>query len=98
MHRPYRSICWLFLAAALVAPSAIMAAASPQPTQDEHRDKDHRYYDEDHKDYHGWDAKEDHAYREYLKGQRKTYRAFDKLERKEQQAYWNWRHDHPDHD
>ncbi len=98
MHRPSRFISSLFLAAALVAPPAIMAAGRPQPTQEEHHDKDHRYYDEDHKDYHDWDSKEDHAYRAYLKAQRKTYRAFDKMERSEQQAYWNWRHEHPDHD
>jgi|HubBroStandDraft_6_1064221.scaffolds.fasta_scaffold03748_11 hypothetical protein len=98
-HRPYRLISPLFLAAALLAPSGIMVTSTyAQPAQEEHHDKDHRYYDEDHKDYHDWNAKEDHAYRDYLKAQHKSYRAFDKMERSQQQAYWNWRHDHPDHD
>jgi hypothetical protein len=99
MHRGHRLVSSLFLAAALVAPSGIMAtSAFAQPAQDEHHDKDHRYYDEEHKDYHDWDAHEDAAYRKYLKEQHRTYRAFDKMQAKEQQEYWHWRHDHPDHD
>jgi hypothetical protein len=95
MHRGHRFVSSLFLSAALVAPSGIMATSTfAQPAQDEH--KDHRYYDEEHKEYHNWDAHEDAAYRRYLKEQHKSYRAFDKQQAKEQQAYWHWRHDHPD--
>lgn len=100
MHSPYRFISSLFLAAALIAPPGIMAATR-QPAanaQDEHHEKSKRYYDKEHKEYHNWDEKEDRAYRQYLKEQNKEYREFDKLQRNDQQAYWHWRHDHPDHD
>ena len=97
MHRGHRLVSSLFLAAALVAPSGIMAAtAYHQPAQEEHHD--HRYYDDEHKDYHDWDKHEDEAYRRYLKEQHRAYRSFDKMEAKQQQDYWRWRHDHPDHD
>jgi hypothetical protein len=101
MQRGHRIVSSLFLAAALVAPSGIMAAkAYSQPAQEEHhdKDKDHRYYDEDRKDYHDWDEHEDAAYRKYLKERHKAYHSFDKMEAKQQQEYWHWRHEHPDHD
>jgi hypothetical protein len=101
MHRGHRIVSSLFLTAALVAPSGIMAAtAYSQPAQEEHhdKDKDHRYYDEDRKDYHDWDEHEDAAYRKYLKERHKAYHSFDKMEAKQQQEYWHWRHEHPDHD
>jgi len=93
----------LFLTAALAAPTGLVAATKPlyQGGQEEHRqdDKDHnRVYDRAHKDYHNWDDHEDRLYRQYLGEKRKAYRAFAELKEKEQRAYWNWRHNHPDHD
>jgi hypothetical protein len=81
------------LGAAIGAPAAVVASAAPQ----DHRD-DNRVYDKDHKDYHNWDDREDKAYRSYLNEQHKDYRDFKKQNAKEQRAYWNWRHEHPDHD
>ena len=57
-----------------------------------------RIYDEPHGDYHRWDAREDRAYRQYLAEQRREYRAFKTLDRREQDEYWQWRHGHPDRD
>ena len=54
MHSGYRYVSLLFLAAALISPPGIMAAARQQ--QEEHHDKDKRYYDKEHKDYHDWNA------------------------------------------
>jgi hypothetical protein len=44
-----------------------------------------------------YDDKEDHAYRVYLGEQHRDYRAFNKNKAAEQQQYFKWRHDHPDH-
>ena len=54
-----------------------------------------RVYDEPRRDYHRWNANEDRAYRDYLREQRREYRAFGTLERRDQDAYWEWRHNHP---
>jgi hypothetical protein len=37
-----------------------------------------RVYDRDHRDYHNWDDREDHAYRRYLGVQRRTYRGYER--------------------
>jgi hypothetical protein len=55
-----------------------------------------RVYDEPRRDYHRWDSREDRAYREYLREQRREYRVFSTLDRRDQEAYWEWRHNHPD--
>lgn len=92
MHRSYRFIASLFLAAALVAPATVIAAPAPQASLQI------RVYDRDHHDYHNWDDHEDRAYRGYLVEQHRTYRVYGKQNRKTQRDYWNWRHEHPDHD
>lgn len=84
-------ICSALLATAMMMPTAVVAAASPQEVQV-------RVYDRDHKDYHNWDDREDRAYRHYLQEQHKAYRDIRKQNRREQRAYWKWRHDHKDHD
>ncbi|MGA2097024.1 MAG: hypothetical protein ABSH39_12040 [Candidatus Acidiferrum sp.] len=95
MKAAYRYVSLLFLSATLTAPVAIRTAAA---TQDDHRDdrKDSRIYDRSHKDYHNWDDNEDHAYRRYLEEKHRDYREYSKLNRGQQDAYWNWRHGHPD--
>lgn len=102
MHSGHRFVTSVFLAAALLAPPGIMAAYGPhgQDGREEHhqREEQRRYYDREHKDYHHWDDSEDHAYRNYLAEQHREYREFSRNTRARQQAYWNWRHEHPDHD
>jgi Ni/Co efflux regulator RcnB len=99
-HRFFFGFC--VLTAALAAPTAIPAAAKPQDNgrqEEKHRDdKDHnRVYDRSHKDYHNWDDNEDRSYRQYLGDKHKEYRPFTESKPREQTAYWNWRHSHPDH-
>jgi hypothetical protein len=89
MNRAYRFISSFVLAAALVAPVAIVAA-SPQVSVQ------FRAYDRDHRDYHNWDDREDRAYRSYLAEQHRAYRDFRHQKRGVQRNYWNWRHSHPD--
>jgi hypothetical protein len=97
MKAVYRYVGFVFLAGALAAPAAMVTSATPQ--EEEHHDKDKRkVYDREHKDYHNWDDNEDHAYRQYLGEQRMDYRDYEKLNRDQQNAYWNWRHSHNDPD
>jgi hypothetical protein len=97
------SLSSFILTAALAAPAAIGAAAKPQDNdrqEENHRDeKDkNRVYDRNHKDYHDWNDNEDRSYRQYLGEKHREYRPFAETKPKEQTAYWNWRHSHPDHD
>jgi hypothetical protein len=55
-----------------------------------------RVYDEPRMDYHRWNGGEERAYRAYLAERRREYREFSRLERREQEEYWAWRHSHPD--
>lgn len=93
---------FLVLGAVLTAPMAISTKAASQDDkrqEDNHRDKKQkRVYDRSHKDYHNWDDNEDRAYRQYLGDQHIAYRDISRLKRNQQTAYWNWRHEHPDHD
>jgi hypothetical protein len=104
MHRGYRYFFSSFvLTATLTAPAAISAAAKPQDNgrQEENRrdDRDqNKVYDRSHKDYHNWDDNENRSYRQYLGEKHKDYRPFSETKPKEQTAYWNWRHSHPDHE
>jgi len=98
MHSRYRCVSSLFLAAALLAPPGIMAAFEPQEQQhEEHAREEHRYYDSEHRDYHQWDDGENRAYRHYLEERHRSYVDFDHANHIQQQAYWHWRHEHPDH-
>jgi hypothetical protein len=87
MHNKNRFIASLFLTAALAAPAVLRAGPAPQ---------DDRVYDREHKDYHHWDDHENAAWHRYLAEQHHADREFAKASRKEQAAYWNWRHSHPD--
>jgi hypothetical protein len=98
VHRGNRFLSSLFLTAALAAPLATMAAASPQDNRTPEKREDHnnkRYYDKGHKDYHNWDGNEDRAYLRYQNEHHETH-AFVELNGRQQTVYWNWRHSHPD--
>jgi hypothetical protein len=96
VHLRYRYLT-LLLTAALVAPIAMMAAASPQEDRNHDRQSDNnkRYYDKGHKDYHHWDANQDRSYQRY-QNERHENRAFVQLNPRQQTVYWNWRHSNPD--
>jgi hypothetical protein len=94
MHHINRYIGSLLLAAAIAAPTAIMAGPRPQEASVQVR-----VYDRDHRDYHNWDDREDRedrAYKRYLTEQHKSYREYNKQHARVQKHYWNWRHSHPD--
>lgn len=101
MHRGYRYhkyLSSLVLTIALAAPLAMVAATSPQDNHNQENrqsEKNRRYYDKGHKDYHTWDSNEDRAYRRYQTEHHQT-RAFIKLSSHQQTVYWTWRHNNPD--
>lgn len=74
------------LSAALIAPIAL----SPTVLQAD----DRVYHDKDHNDDHHWDNHEDRAYRMWVKENHRKYRAFNRINESDQQAYWGWRHEH----
>jgi hypothetical protein len=75
---------------------SIGQAATPLAVAAGDKPAHHRYYDKEHKDYHEWTEREEHAYRDYLKDQHREYRDFAKMNHKNQNAYWHWRHEHPE--
>jgi hypothetical protein len=96
MHRSCRYFFgFVVLTVALAAPAAISAAAKPQNNghQEENRN---RVYDRAHNDYHNWDDNEDRSYRQYLGDKHRDYRPLGETNAKQQRAYWNWRHSHPE--
>ena len=56
-----------------------------------------RYYDRGHADYHVWGDNESVFYNQWIVESHRDRKDFGKLRRGDQQAYWRWRHDHPDH-
>ena len=91
MPRIYRTIDSLLLAASIAAPALVVAKAQEASIQV-------RVYDRNHRDYHNWDDREDHAYRRYLGEQHREYREYNIQRHSVQNHYWNWRHSHPDRD
>ena len=89
MKTANRIVSALFLTAAFAATGPIVAAATPQAVSV-------RVYDSNHHDYHNWDDHEDRAYRRYLAEKRYEYREYQKQSHRRQEAYWSWRHSHPD--
>jgi Ni/Co efflux regulator RcnB len=98
MKKAIRYLSSLLLMAVLTAPLALQA----QDRDDRHdRDRDNqRVYDRDHKDYHQWNADEDRSYREWYEDTHhgKKFRDYSHLKRKDQDAYWKWRHERGDRD
>jgi ribulose kinase len=84
----------LTVAAALGGTAFMPAAASAQDRDHDGYRDDHRVYDRSHHDYHSWNGNEDRKYREYLETHHRHYTAYSRMNRTQQQAYWQWRHDH----
>jgi hypothetical protein len=93
MNQTYRFVSSLFLAAAIATPVSILAAPKAQDAAVQVR-----VYDDDNKDYHNWDDRENERWHEYLKENREKDHEFKEAEKKEQAAYWKWRHKQLDAD
>ncbi|MCU1381966.1 MAG: hypothetical protein JWL71_663 [Acidobacteria bacterium] len=83
------------LAGTAFFPASALAKDDKDKDKDKHKQKhEARYYDRTHRDYHAWNGDEDRLYRQYLGEQHHQYRSFSKMNRQQQRAYWQWRHDH----
>jgi hypothetical protein len=91
MKRQGLFLAGLFLSAALLAPLATRTSATPQLVSV-------RVYDRNHRDYHDWDDRENRSYERYRRDHRGYNVTFTKTNRRQQDNYWRWRHEHPDHD
>ena len=74
--------------------TGLLTPLAPQTTQAQSVDV--RIYDSHHHDYHNWDDREDRAYRRYLAEKHYEYREYQRQNHRRQEAYWGWRHSHPD--
>jgi hypothetical protein len=83
------------LIGALAAPFGMAASASAQD-RDRPARTERRVYDRTHKDYHVWNDHEGQAYRSWLGERQLKYRDYGRLQHKQQNEYWQWRHDHPE--
>ena len=101
MKRLLRNASSLLLAGVITAPIAMCAQDRDHDRDDHDRNKNYRVYDPYRRDYHNWNNDEDQAYRQWY-GQTyngRQYRNYRKLNKKDQRAYWTYRHDHDkDHD
>jgi hypothetical protein len=73
-----------FLASTTLAPTVLRAQ------------ENHTYHDKAHNDDHQWNDQENQAYRVWVKDNHRKDVDFSKLKKNDQQAYWNWRHEHSD--
>ncbi|HVV47868.1 MAG TPA: hypothetical protein VHC72_21800 [Bryobacteraceae bacterium] len=53
-----------------------------------------RYYDTRYSDYHRWNRAEVGPYNHWEAERHRSHRDYRRLSPREQQEYWEWRHDH----
>jgi hypothetical protein len=78
------------LSAALLIPAAMRA--------DDHRkERVVVYADPYNRDRHEWNEREERAYRHWMEQERRReYRTYNRLNKRDQREYWQWRHGHMD--
>lgn len=54
----------------------------------------YRAYDPGYSDYHTWDNREGVYYNQWIIESRHRRRDYRRLNRNDQRAYWQWRHNH----
>lgn len=78
----------VLLSTALLVPIAIAPSAL--------RADEVKYHDKKHNDDHVWNANEDKAHRMWEQQNHRQHKEFSAYKAKDQQAYWDWRHQHSD--
>lgn len=79
-----------------ILPGAALAQDDHRYDQRREAENNRRYQDARHHDEHAWNEHEDRAYRMWLGERHRKYNDFDRINRRDQQAYWDWRHSHSD--
>ena len=91
MNRVHRYAASLLLAAVVASPLAVMAVPAPEGATVQIR-----VYDRHHRDYHNWDDRENHAWGVYLTNNHRRHYEYRRAHRRDQDRYWEWRHNHRD--
>jgi hypothetical protein len=88
--------CGAALLCALTTPAALKAQGDGHDNQRSDQKTVQRYHDTKQNDDHEWNAREDQAYHAWSQETHRKSDDFSKLNSRDQQSYWNWRHDHSD--
>ena len=95
-----RRFLGILLLGSVMAMPVVVRAADEHERQEANREanRDARYYDRDAKTYHEWNEQEQRAYRHWWDETQhhRAFRDWDKLRDRDRQAYWRWRHSHPE--
>jgi hypothetical protein len=96
--RTLSGFCGAALLCALTIPSALHAQGDGKNGDNQRSDQKtvQRYHDTKQNDDHEWNAREDQAYHAWTQETHRKSEDFAKLNSRDQQSYWNWRHDHSD--
>jgi hypothetical protein len=99
--RTLKRLCGVGLfGATLAIPLALSPAAlQAQDRRDnERRDQQNnqRYHDAKHNDDHEWNDHENQAFRMWVQERHRKDDDFSRLKARDQQSYWDWRHNHSD--
>ena len=73
-----------------------LSAQNGEHQHDNHDAEHHDYYDSAHKDHHDWNDNENQSWNRYRDEHHVKQSDFSHASKREQQRYWNWRHEHPD--
>jgi hypothetical protein len=84
------------LGAALLLPAFAQEHRAEERREEQRREDARRYRDVKHKDEHEWNNREDQAYRMWAQKNHRKYNDFSRLKSRDQQSYWDWRHNHSD--
>ena len=75
---------------------ALLNAQDHEHDQEHHQSDDRSYHDRTHHDEHQWNSNEDAAWGRYRGQHHIRENDFSRLNERQQQSYWNWRHQHGD--
>lgn len=84
------------LTGALCLSPTMLHAQDHEHDQDRHDSNIRTYQDTAHHDEHQWNDSENSNWSKYREEHHIKQNDFSHASRKQQQAYWNWRHEHGD--
>ena len=94
--RTLSGLCGAALLCALTIPAALQAQNDHRDNQQSEQQKTQRYHDAKHNDDHEWNGREDQAYNMWAQESHRKSDDFSRLKSRDQQSYWDWRHNHSD--
>ena len=89
-------LCGAALLCALTIPAAMQAQDDRRDNQRSDQQNNKTYHDAKHNDDHQWNDHENRAYQMWTQETHRKSENFAKLNSRDQQSYWDWRHDHSD--